>query len=694
MGGGLGHRLHARRPPRGGRGLRRGRGGGRARRVGARRPADAARPGGARAAASWAAPGSPSTGWAATKDDPRRAHLRLGGRRHERPAAARCSTARSTSRCSPTGPTPSPPDTLRLVGKHCESGDVLVAEASLPPVGARRPGVPARPRAPTVCRWRPTTTGSPGPRCVFVDRGTRPPGDAPRDLRRPRGAGRVMAPVPRPAVRIGLLGCGTVGQAVVRTLLEGGATIERASGHRLEVGPILVRDAAQAAARRRPGAHHHRPRARARGPLGLDRRRGDGRPRSRPSATCARPSRAAPSVVTANKQLLVAPRARAARRPPRRPAPSCASRPRPAPRSRSSRCCASRCWRPRSPRSPASSTAPPTSSSPRWRAAGCPTPTRSARAQELGYAEADPTEDVNGADAAAKMAILSVDRLPLAGAPSTTCPTRASTGCRPRTSSTPRSLGFVVKLLGVARLLNGSVSVRVYPALVPRGHRLAAIGGPDNAVLLESRTTREIMLVGPGRGRRRDRLGRGGRHPVDPGHPPGLVPAQRPGRLRPHHRPARGGARRRSTCAWPWPTAPACSRAWRRCSATRSSRSARCVQSGVGRRGAPGAGAALGPGGAHGAGAWRACGRWTTCAASRCMLRVLGSGRGGRLMTALIERYREFLPVERRPRRSCRWARAAPRWCPLPRLSERFGARGPRQARGHEPHRRASRTAA
>jgi homoserine dehydrogenase len=62
------------------------------------------------------------------------------------------------------------------------------------------------------------------------------------------------------------------------------------------------------------------------------------------------------------------------------------------------------------------------------------------------------------------------------------------------------SLGFVVKLLGVARLLNGAVSVRVYPALVPHGHRLAAIGGPDNAVLLESRTTREIMLVGPGAG--------------------------------------------------------------------------------------------------------------------------------------------------------------------------------------------------
>jgi homoserine dehydrogenase len=44
------------------------------------------------------------------------------------------------------------------------------------------------------------------------------------------------------AVTVGLLGCGTVGQAVVRSINEGGGTIERASGHRLQVGPILVRD--------------------------------------------------------------------------------------------------------------------------------------------------------------------------------------------------------------------------------------------------------------------------------------------------------------------------------------------------------------------------------------------------------------------------------------------------------------------
>ena len=69
------------------------------------------------------------------------------------------------------------------------------------------------------------------------------------DLRR---AGRVIgarAPEPGTPVRIGLLGCGTVGQAVVRSLIDGADTIERASGHRLEVGPVLVRDPAK----ERPG---------------------------------------------------------------------------------------------------------------------------------------------------------------------------------------------------------------------------------------------------------------------------------------------------------------------------------------------------------------------------------------------------------------------------------------------------------
>ena len=230
-----------------------------------------------------------------------------------------------------------------------------------------------RRRAPTVCRWPPTTTGSPGPRCVFVDGGRARLVTRRETLRRPRGAGRVTGS--RAPVRIGLLGCGTVGQAVVRTLLEGGATIERASGHRLEVGPILVRDPRKP----RPGVD---PELITTDPArvledpsvsivvevmgGLD-----------PALGYLRAALAARPVGGDGQQAAaLAPRAGAAPGGRRRPAPSCASRPRPAPPSRSSRCCASRCSPPRSRRSPASSTAPRTSSSPRWRGAGCPTATR------------------------------------------------------------------------------------------------------------------------------------------------------------------------------------------------------------------------------------------------------------------------------------------------------------------------------
>ena len=238
-----------------------------------------------------------------------------------------------------------------------------------------------------------------------------------------------------------------------------------------------------------------------------------------------------------------------------------------------------------------------------------------ARAQELGYAEADPTEDVGGADAAAKMAILAsiafhsrvlIDDVPYEGID----------GLQAEDLAHADALGFVVKLVGVARLLNGSVSVRVYPALVPRGHRLAAIGGPDNAVLLESRATRRDHARGPRRRRRRDRLGRAGRHPLDARHPPGLVPAQRPRRRRPPDRAAGRRCRRPSTCARRSPTGPGVLARVASIFADEdlSILSRRAER--LGRRGQPGAGPARGPRGQHAArgGAHRRAS--TTCAAS------------------------------------------------------------------------------
>jgi homoserine dehydrogenase len=121
------------------------------------------------------------------------------------------------------------------------------------------------------------------------------------------------------------------------------------------------------------------------------------------------------------------------------------------------------------------------------------------RAQELGYAEADPTEDVSGADAAAKMAILA--RLAF--------DTRVSledvsfegiTEIRPDDLAYAKELGLSLKLLGVAEKHGGAISVRVFPCFLYRGHPLAPVEGPFNAVTIEGPTISEITISGPGAG--------------------------------------------------------------------------------------------------------------------------------------------------------------------------------------------------
>jgi homoserine dehydrogenase len=122
-----------------------------------------------------------------------------------------------------------------------------------------------------------------------------------------------------------------------------------------------------------------------------------------------------------------------------------------------------------------------------------------ARAQELGYAEADPTEDVNGKDAAAKMAILarlafhasvSLDDVPFDGIEDIT----------PDDLDYAKEFGLVLKLLGVAERLDAGASVRVFPCFLYGGHPLAAVVGPFNAVTLESEAITEVTLSGPGAG--------------------------------------------------------------------------------------------------------------------------------------------------------------------------------------------------
>ena len=121
------------------------------------------------------------------------------------------------------------------------------------------------------------------------------------------------------------------------------------------------------------------------------------------------------------------------------------------------------------------------------------------KAQELGYAEADPTEDVTGKDAAAKMAILSSiafhSRVSL-----TDVEHEGIEAVTDVDVARGRELGLTPKLLGVAKLVDGCVNVRVYPCFIPDTHPLAGVSGAYNAVFLESDSFDRIMLFGPGAG--------------------------------------------------------------------------------------------------------------------------------------------------------------------------------------------------
>jgi homoserine dehydrogenase len=122
-----------------------------------------------------------------------------------------------------------------------------------------------------------------------------------------------------------------------------------------------------------------------------------------------------------------------------------------------------------------------------------------ARAQELGYAEADPTEDVGGADAAAKMAILA--RLAFdtpVGLEDVTY--EGITQIQPDDIAYAKELGLSLKLLGVAERRDDGISVRVFPCFLNAEHPLAPIEGAFNAVTVEAEAITEITMSGPGAG--------------------------------------------------------------------------------------------------------------------------------------------------------------------------------------------------
>ncbi|MEI2703374.1 MAG: homoserine dehydrogenase [Baekduia sp.] len=135
---------------------------------------------------------------------------------------------------------------------------------------------------------------------------------------------------------------------------------------------------------------------------------------------------------------------------------------------------------------------------------GAPYADALAEAQRLGFAEADPTDDVSGADAAAKMAILarlafdtpvSFDEVGYEGIEQVTADDLAYAA----------SLGLSLKLIGTAERVphpdgGEGISVRVHPAFLYGGHPLASCGGSFNAVTIESPAITEITISGPGAG--------------------------------------------------------------------------------------------------------------------------------------------------------------------------------------------------
>ncbi|HZH09698.1 MAG TPA: homoserine dehydrogenase [Microvirga sp.] len=120
-------------------------------------------------------------------------------------------------------------------------------------------------------------------------------------------------------------------------------------------------------------------------------------------------------------------------------------------------------------------------------------------AQRLGYAEADPTFDVEGFDTAHKLAILTslafgteidADAIYVEGISSIT----------PLDLAMAKELGFRIKLLGVAERTETGIEQRVHPTMVPRTSSIAQVMGVTNAVTLDADAVRELTLIGPGAG--------------------------------------------------------------------------------------------------------------------------------------------------------------------------------------------------
>ncbi len=122
-----------------------------------------------------------------------------------------------------------------------------------------------------------------------------------------------------------------------------------------------------------------------------------------------------------------------------------------------------------------------------------------AKAQELGFVEADPTSDVEGFDVAYKLSILSALAFGHFVKPESIY-RQGITSITKEDIAQARDLGYRIKLVGSTRKTGGRLDVRVTPALVPLSHPLAAVSGSNNGILVTGDAVGNLTMVGPGAG--------------------------------------------------------------------------------------------------------------------------------------------------------------------------------------------------
>ena len=120
-------------------------------------------------------------------------------------------------------------------------------------------------------------------------------------------------------------------------------------------------------------------------------------------------------------------------------------------------------------------------------------------AQELGYAEADPTFDVGGFDASHKLLILASIAFGIDAKPEDIL-IEGIEGITQTDVEFAKDFEYVIKLLGVAKRVNGGVELRVHPVMIPQKSMIAKVDGVMNAVMVQGDCVGETLYYGAGAG--------------------------------------------------------------------------------------------------------------------------------------------------------------------------------------------------